>query len=242
MAGKLGAALPPFAFRRGASALHRCPAAVKLLAVIGLSFAAYHSVPGLAASALLLAVFAATARIPPWHLLKGSRPVVVLSLCVIGFKTFEPGAPGITTPELIICNRYIPDLYIPGISAAGFGAALVTAAQMLVVFAAAALLFAVTTMRELRRSLGAVEKRLAALAFKRHTGFRGKCRFSLGISLMLGFIPRFFELWDTMNAACEARSGKRGSRRLFVLIPLVTERMLQAAAETALALEARGAE
>jgi biotin transport system permease protein len=237
VAGKLGASLPPFAFRRGASPLHRCPAAVKLLALIGLSCAAYHSVFGLAAAALLLSVCAVRAGIPPWQLLKGSRPLAVLSLCVIALRTFEPGAPGIRTPECIIWNRYIPDMHLPGVSAAGFGAGLLTAAQMLVVFAAAALLFAVTSMRELRRSLGAVEKRLTLLVFKRPGG-----RFSLSISLMLGFIPRFFELWDDMNAACESRSGKRGSRRLFVLIPLVTERMLQTAAETALALEARGCE
>ena len=238
MAGKPGASRLPFAYRRGVSPLHRFPAVLKLLAMIGVSIAAYSSAFGLAGSALLLAVCAAIARIPPWELLKGCRPIAALSLCVICLKTFEPGAAGITTPEIIIFNMYIPDLYIPCLSAEGFRTGLVTAAQILVAFAAAALLFAVTTMRELRRSLGAVEKRLIALVSKRPAA----CRVSLGLSLMLGFIPRFFELWETMNHACEARCGKRGRRRLFTLLPVLTERMMQAAAETALAIEARGAE
>ena len=54
------------------------------------------------------------------------------------------------------------------------------------------------------------------------------------------FIPRFFEMWETANLACQARSCKRGLRRLLVLLPLVTEKMMEAAAETVLALEARG--
>ena len=69
---------------------------------------------------------------------------------------------------------------------------------------------------------------------------RNAAFFSLGISLMLGFIPRFFELWETTNLACDARVCKRGPRRLLILVPLVTERMMEAAADTALALEARG--
>jgi biotin transport system permease protein len=238
MAGRLNASRLPFAYRRGASFLHRFPAVLKLLAMTGVAVAAYRSVPGLAASALLLAACAAVARIPPWNLLKGSRPIAVLSLCVICIKTFEPGAAGITTPEIIIFNIYIPGIYIPGTSGAGFLSGLVTAAQMLVSFSAAALLFAVTTMRELRRSLGAAEKKLTALVSKRPAA----CRISLGFSLMLGFIPRFFELWAAMNQAYEARSGGHGLRRLFAIIPLVTERMMKAAAETALALEARGLE
>ena len=236
MAGKLNASRLPFAYRRGTSPLHRFPAAGKLLVMTGVSIAAYSSVPGLAAAAALLAVFAVIARVPPWNLLKGSRPIVILSLCVICIKTFEPGAAGIATPEIIVFNIYIASFYLPGVSMTGFLAGLFTASRMLVSFSAAALLFAVTTMRELRRSLGVVEEKLIVLVLKRPAA----CRVSLGFSLMLGFIPRFFELWETMNHAYEARSGGRGIRRLFAVIPLLTERMMNAAAETALALEARG--
>ena len=161
-------------------------------------------------------------------------------------KTFQAGAPGITTPEIIIFNIYIPDLHIPGISAEGFFEGVLSALRLLAAFAAAALLFATTTMRELRLSLGAIEKRVTDTIVREVSVVRGysspgTIRISLGISLMLGFIPRFFEALEDMNLACDARAGKRGLHRLMIIIPLVTERMMETAAETAAALEARGA-
>jgi biotin transport system permease protein len=91
-------------------------------------------------------------------------------------------------------------------------------------FSAGALLFSVTTMQELRDSL---ERRIPG-------------RFALGLSLMLGFLPRFFEIWENAGLAFEARMGKRGLRRLIILVPLVIERMMEMAGETAEALESRG--
>jgi biotin transport system permease protein len=218
--------------------LHRIPAAVKLLCVIVLSTAACASIYGLGLTILLLMAAALFARIPPWELLKGSKPLVLLSLCIMIIKTFEQGTGGITTPEIIVFNFYIPDLHLPFISVIGFYEGILTILRIFSAFAAAALLFAVTTMRDLRLSIGAIESRLKNLFFPDWTK-GGIPYFSLGLSLMLGFIPRFFDLWEMSNLACEARSC-RSPRRLVILIPLVTELMMEAAAETALALEARG--
>jgi biotin transport system permease protein len=240
MAGKLKPALrTPLAYRAGKTFLHRAPAAVKLLAVMALSAIAFASVPGLALAILLILAASAAARIAPWELLKGAKPLLLLSLCTVLLKTFEQGE-GITTPEIIIFNIYIPDVYIPNISAHGFYDGIIVALRILVTFAAAALLFAVTTMRELRLSLAALEIRLKNLFIADHKKKKTTAFFSLGLCLMLGFIPRFFELWETANLACEARSCKRGLRRLFILLPLICEQMIEAAADTALALEARG--
>jgi biotin transport system permease protein len=212
------------------------PAGLKLVFVIVISAFAFTSVYGLAASILLILTASALARIPPHKLLKGSKPLVILSLCIILLKTIRLEGEGITTPELIIFNIYIPDIHIPFISREGFIDGLRTAPGLFVPFAAACLLFSVTTMRELRLSLMLVENSVIRffLPHKKHTPF-----FSLGITLMLGFIPRFFEMWDDANLACDSRSCKRGLRRLFLLVPLVTERMIEASANTALALEAR---
>jgi energy-coupling factor transporter transmembrane protein EcfT len=65
-------------------------------------------------------------------------------------------------------------------------------------------------------------------------------RLSLGISLMLGFIPRFFAVWDTAELAYRARGGKPGAAQMALLLPLVIERMIEGAMETAAALESRG--
>lgn len=237
-----------FAYRGGAGILRRVPAGLKLLGMIALSVFAFSSLAGLVVSAALLLAGAFFSRIPPWFLLKGSRPLTVLSLCVILFKTFQPGA-GITTPEIIVMGVYIPDLYIPNVSAGGFVEGIVAGLRLLASFAAASLLFATTTMRELRRSLTVVEQKAAGVfCVNRRQKQVNKAirqappsgRVSLAICLMLGFLPRFFEVWEDMNLACEARSCRRGLRRLIIIIPLAAERMMEAAADTALALEARG--
>jgi hypothetical protein len=143
-------------------------------------------------------------------LIRGSRPLIALALFIVIFKCLRFEKPYVIVEE--------------------FYDGIVSGLCLIVSFAAGALLFAVTTMAELRRSLGRVEMFVS----------RGKrSRLSLGISLMLGFIPRFFEIWENANLAWDARAGKKGLRRIVLLVPLVTERMMEAAADTALALEAR---
>jgi biotin transport system permease protein len=215
VAGKLKSGIPragwsPFCYRAGKTILHRAPAGLKLLGVMALSTIACFSIPGLAAVILLILAASITARIPPWELLKGSRTLALLSLCIM------------------LLNFHTPVIGI------------VTVLRIFVPFIAAALLFSVTTMRELRLSLAVFEKGLRKMLSSGNTQPLNFAFFSLGISLMLGFIPRFFELWETANLACDARVCKRGLRRLIVLVPLVTEHMMETAADTALAIEARG--
>lgn len=228
----------PFAYRNGSGFLHRSPAGLKLLCLLFLSVAAYSSRPGLLVSALVTAALSLSGGIRPWELLRGFRPLFFLSLLVIIFRGFSPGAPGIM----------LGAMRIPFVSGEGFLEGLFQALRLAVSFAAGSLLFAVTTMRELRLSLAKAE----TIFFSLFDIFRGKARnalprparrssrISLGLSLTLGFIPRFFELWENRNLACEARSCKKGARRLFLLVPLVTEALMEAAGDTAEALEARG--
>jgi len=177
---------------------------------MALSAVACVSIPGLAAAILLLLAASIAARIPPWELLKGAKTLALFSICIM------------------LLNFHTPVIGI------------VITLRIFVTFAAAALLFTVTTMRELRLSLAAFETGLRKMLCAGREQPGKFTFFSLGISLMLGFIPRFFELWETANLACDARVCKRGLRRLFILVPLVTELMMEAAADTALALEARG--
>jgi len=223
MAGRLNS-FTPFSYRAGKTVLHRLPAGLKLLSVIAVSAAAFSTIYGLAISIAVLLIVSSAARIAPWVLLKGSRPLVVLACLIIILKTVRLETPMADIHGLI----------------EGLGVSL----RILVTFTAAALLFTVTTIRELRLSLASLELTLKRLFFRlpAHPGSAAPSTayFSLGLSLMLGFIPRFFELWEISSLACEARSCRRGLRRMFILVPLVTERMMEAAAETAQALVARG--
>jgi biotin transport system permease protein len=241
MARRITADGPPFAYRGGNTVLRRLPAGFKLFALFVFSALAFSSVPGFLLSFPLLVAASRAARVRPGELLRGSRSLVILSLFVLVFKTVEPGAPGIALGEISFFGAALPAINIPGISAAGFKQGLVSGLRLLVSFAAGALLFAVTTMRELRLSLGRVENAVWGFFTRgRSAAAVRQSRLSLGISLMLGFIPRFFEAWETANLACDARAGRRGIRRLALIIPLVSERMMELAADTADALEARG--
>jgi biotin transport system permease protein len=238
--------MTPYAYRIGASPLHRCPAGLKLLCLLAVSAGAFSSIPGLAAAAALVSAGALVAGIRPWELLRGARPVLLPAAFVTLARTFRFGAegprPGDAGPALPLAPE-----------AAGFAGGLHQGLCFIVSFAAGALLFSVTTTQELRDSLGRFETGAANMFLALPRLFRGgpagkgppsKRRsfsgFSLGLSLMLGFLPRFFELWEAANLVFDARAGKRGFRRLLILVPLVIERMMETAGETAGALESRG--
>jgi biotin transport system permease protein len=158
---------------------------------------------------------------------------MLLALFVVVFKTVQMGK----TADTII--SFIASF----INRSGFFDGLRQGSCIIVSFSAGALLFAVTTTSELRDSLGRLENTITGFFThkkQKQIGTAPAGKLSLGISLMLGFLPRFFELWESANLACEGRAGKKGFSRIVLLVPLVTERMMEMASETALALEGRG--
>ncbi|MDR1970765.1 MAG: hypothetical protein LBQ46_02475 [Treponema sp.] len=227
-----GAKPPPFGYRPGRGPLYRCPALVKLLALLLLSVFAYTSVPGLAIAALGLGGAALIGGIRPWTLLRGGSPLVFLALFFLLLRVIrlEAGA-------------------LPALDTASLPGALAQSLSMLVSFAAGSLLFTVTTMKELRDALAGRGSRAGPARGLRSCPARlrfrfglVRFRFGLAFTLMLGFLPRFFEIWETANLAWQARGGRGGMRRMAVLIPLVTELMIETAFNTSEALEARGLE
>jgi biotin transport system permease protein len=216
-----------------------------MLGLLAVSAGAFSSGPGLGAAAALVLIGALIAGIRPWQMLRGSRPVLLLAAFITLVRTLRFGAPGLPL-GIIGLDR----IHLPALDAAGFAGGLHQGLCLVVSFAAGALLFSVTTMQELRDSLGRLEIAAVTLCTapgRFFRGGRGKARrprsfsgFSLGLSLMLGFLPKFFEIWEGANLAFDARAGKRGLHRLVILIPLIIERMMEAAGETAEALDSRG--
>ena len=204
--------ITPWSYRKGATLLHRLPADLKLAFLLLLSLAAFlPNLLVLSGIALILAILALTAGMRPWELLRGSGPLLFVVLAVFLFQGVE------VSP--------------PGFNLAGLGESVIFCARIGTAFAAGALLFRVTTPGEIKKSLSRLETALHLENLK----------LSLCISLMLGFLPRFFEIWEDLNLAWKSRGGKKSPARLAVLIPLVIERMMIRAADTALALESRGA-
>jgi energy-coupling factor transporter transmembrane protein EcfT len=122
---------------------------------------------------------------------------------------------------------------------------------MMLSFCAASLFYAVTTTAEIREAVAVAERALLAPAAallknaknpltRRLRSAALRPRFGLALGLMLGFLPRFFAEWEALQTASRARAGKKGVSEIKRLVPLVVNRLMDRALETAAALEARG--
>ena len=209
--------LTPWSYRKGSSLLHRLPAAYKFAFLLLLSVPVFFPGPEsqsliiLSVVILILVLFARAAGINPRELLRGSGPLFLLVLAVLLFQGIE----------------FSP----PGINFEGLAEGLIFCLRLGAAFAAGTLFFAVTTIGEIRKSLSGLE---TALHLQ-------KLNIGLSIALMLGFLPEFFEIWEDVNLAWKSRAGKKSLSRLAILVPLAVERMMLRAADTALAMESRGA-
>ncbi|MDR2394340.1 MAG: energy-coupling factor transporter transmembrane protein EcfT [Treponema sp.] len=225
--------LSPYAYRPGKTFLHRLPAGLKLLGLLLISLGAF-SYPGVLFSLGMLLAGALAARLPPWALLRGIKPLLFMIGLVIILRSF---------------HFKLPYSLVPALSLSGLWAGIRFGGGITLSFCAGSLLFSVTTMTALKDSLGRAETLLRTCWYWLITTMIGKPRpratrnspVSLGISLMLTFLPRFFEVWEEAELAYRARAGKKGLPALILLIPLVSERMIAMAVETACAMESRGA-
>ena len=208
----------PWSYRKGGSPLHRLGAGVKLAFLLALSLAAFFpagqgagSLAVLAGVALVLIALSFAAGIGPWGLLRGSGPLFLVVMAVFLIQAVE--------------------LSPPRINADGLMEAVTFCARIGAAFAAGSLYFSVTTSGQTRKALTRLETLLHL----------EKIRLGLSISLMLAFIPALFQIWEDSNLAWKSRGGKKNLARLVALVPLLVERMMVKAAETATAMEARGA-
>jgi len=206
----------PWSYRKGSTLLHRLSGGIKLISMLLLSLAAF--IPGselssfiiLAGIALVLIILSFISRIGPSVLLQGSGPLFIIVLSVFIVRGVE--------------------ISPPGFNAGGLKESLIFCFRIGIAFAAGSLLFSVTTSGEIRKSLSRAE---AFLHLE-------KLCLSLHVSLMLGFLPRFFEVWENLNLAWESRGGRKNISRLKILLPLAMEQMMIKASRTASALESRG--
>jgi len=210
--------LPPAGrHKKSSSLLYRLPAGFKLAFLMILSLASFF--PGTEAQSLvllgviafILAALSFAAGVGPLALLRGSGPLLLVVFWAFLLQAVE------LSPFQI--------------NHSGLVQAIIFSLRIAAAFSAGTLLFAVTTPYEIRKSLSRLEKFLRI----------EKLNLSLYISLMLGFLPRFFEVWEDLRLAWKSRGGKNNLSLIVTLVPIAIEKMMRLAAETATAMEARGA-
>jgi biotin transport system permease protein len=203
--------ITPWSYRKKNSVLHKLPAGYKLASLLLLSVLSF--LPGLIVLSgiiLILISLSLIAGIGPLSLLRGSRQLFILVIAVFLFQGIEISPPGIRVDNL--------------------KETIIFCLRIAAAYSAGALLFSVTTGGEIKKSLSGLEAKLHL----------EQSKLSLYFSLMLGFIPQLFAIWEDLNLAWKSRGGKNNFKRI-ILIPLLIERMMQKAAETAEAMESRGA-
>jgi len=210
--------LPPGGkYRKGLTLLHRLPAGFKLAFLLLLSLASFfpgteiHSLVLIGTIVSILVALSFAAGIGPLTLLRGSGP-----LFLVVFWAF-----------LLQAVEFSPFR----INLTGLLTAIIFSLRIGAAFSSGSLLFSVTTPYEIRKSLSRIE---ASLHIER-------LNLGLYISLMLGFLPQFFEVWENLSLAWKSRAGKKGLSLVVTLVPIAVEKMMRKAAETAIAMEARGA-
>jgi biotin transport system permease protein len=230
----------PWAYRKGNSLLHRFSGGAKLAFLLCLSLGAFF--PGLMVLPVLvflLVILSLWAGIKPWELLRGSRPILLFVVFVFLFKALEFDPRFYTADATNVFNMEAEKTTaetVPGaarllaLNPEGLKEGIVFGIRIAFSFAAGALFFAVTPTGEIKKSLSRLESFLHLERLK----------LGLSVSLMLMFLPRFFEKWEEVEAAWKSRGGGKGFRKLRVLVPLTMAKMLELAAETSAALESRG--
>ena len=201
----------PWSYCAGTTPLHKCPAGIKLILLLLISAAPFFGFPFAVSAVVILFTGTLIAKLNFGKILSGSLPLVTMLLFFTLFRAFY-----IDTGIKINITELKTGCYL--------------ALNILICFAAASLFFAVTTITEIRKTFAGME------LFFLHR----QSRLSLALALMLGFLPRFFECWENAKLAVLARCCKNRLRQIWFILPLVTERMIEAAAETAEALQSRG--
>jgi energy-coupling factor transporter transmembrane protein EcfT len=190
---------------------------------------------GLAAAASILAAAAAVGRIGPRRLFAGSASLFTAAALIVLVRAFSWTAASGWRLE-----------------GGEWDAGLRFAAGLVAAFASGSLLFATATTWELRAALSRGQTVLIGpparwLAVRRADSLRrlgaalAAFDLSLLFALTLGFLPRVFQVWETAVEARRARAGRTGPAALAGLLTEVVERLMEAAADTALAVEARSA-
>ena len=205
----------PWSYRSGTTLLYICPAGLKLILLLLFSASPFLGPHFAAGAALLIVCGAISAGLKLPELLSGSFPLLIMLLFFTAFRAFTISF-GENNPVQLDKTALLSGLYL--------------SARILLCFSAASLFFAVTTITEIRETLAKAELFI----------FRKRGRLSLALALMLGFLPRFFENWENALLAAKARCCKSGFKQVLLILPLVTERMIETAAETAEAMESRG--
>ncbi len=202
-----------FAYAKRNSPVHRTPAWIKLLVLLAIPVTVY--LTPLYVCITLMAVLALLALISRMGLrafLRDLRPILVYCLMIAMIDVLS----------WLFFNRE-RDIVTQ--------TSIVMILRVVCAAEAASVFFRTTGTYEISRTLRGIEK---ALTFG-HTRYAVSGMFTL----FLGFLPQIFRTWTEIDTAYRSRGGRRGIRRIAVLLPVLITISMKKADTTRLSLLAR---
>ncbi len=103
--------------------------------------------------------------------------------------------------------------------------------RIVVAMAYTSIFFRTTSHREIREALEKIELGVTFGHFK--------LGFSKSFALFLNFLPQLFSIWANLDKAWRARQGKRGIRKILVLMPVFISLSIKKANDTLLSIKNR---
>lgn len=211
---------PILSYQKRNSLIHRTPALLKLLALLGIAVALY--LTGLEIHGILFAV-----------------SLVAVLISSISFKDFLHDLKPVTFYGLFIAVvEVVGAMFYGGNLLGSFGdgmwktnSSVLLVSRLVVAMSYTSLFFRTTSNLEIRQSLEDVE---TALTFG-----RSNLSFSKAFALFLNFLPQLFAIWTNLDKAWKARCGKRGIRKILVLLPVFITLSLKKANDTLMSLRNR---
>lgn len=202
-----------FSYTRRNSLLHRTPAWIKLLVLLATPVTIHLTPVWVCISLMVLYVLlAAVSRMGFSGFFRDIRPILVYCAMVVMIDVLS----------WLLFNREKDIVTQTGILMV---LRLVCAAE------AASVFFRTTGTYEIGNTLRGIER---AVTFG-HTRYAVSGMFTL----FLGFLPQIFRTWSEIDAAYRSRGGRRGIRKVLVLLPILITISMKKAETTRLSLLAR---
>lgn len=211
---------PILSYQKRTSLIHKTPALLKLALLLGIAIALYLTGFGVHCLLMVVALLLVwVSKIQLKDFLHDLRPVVFYSI-------------------FIALVEAAGSLLYGGVFFISFrdgtwknNGSVLLVSRLVVAMSYTSLFFRTTSNLEIRQSLEDVE---TALTFG-----RSNLSFSKAFALFLNFLPQLFAIWTGLDKTWKARCGKRGIRKIIVLLPVFIALSMKKANDTLMSLKNR---
>ena len=211
---------PILSYQKRTSLIHKTPALLKLALLLGIAIALY--LTGFGVHCLLMVVtllLVWVSKIQLKDFLHDLRPVVFYSIFI---ALVEAAGSLLYGGVFFISFRD---------GAWKNNGSVLLVSRLVVAMSYTSVFFRTTSNLEIRQSLERVE---LAVSFG-----HSRLSFSRAFALFLNFLPQLFAIWANLDKAWKARCGKRGIRKILVLLPVFITLSMKKANDTLMSLKNR---